>query len=146
MPLSPFAFHLLFPPPVHSSSLPTTNNPTSYGAGDSFGSGNCNTATAACGFYNNPGYNAAISQAVFGVGPGAGAGPACGTCYKLMPDGGSSIVVKINNLCPDDGNPLCSYPESKSFFLFPIPSRFSFFFLSGVPPRDIISRSRNVGD
>ena len=33
-----------------------------YGAGDSFGSGNCNTATAACGFYNNPGYNAAASQ------------------------------------------------------------------------------------
>lgn len=83
---------------------------TRYGAGDQDGSGNCNTATAACGFYNNPGYNAAISQALFGVGPGAGAGPACGTCYKLMPDGGNSIVVKVNNLCPDAGNPLCAYP------------------------------------
>ncbi|KAK0515881.1 hypothetical protein JMJ35_001915 [Cladonia borealis] len=86
---------------------------TRYGAGDQDGSGNCNTATAACGFYNNPGYNAAISQALFGVGPGAGAGPACGTCYKLMPDGGNSIVVKVNNLCPDAGNPLCSYSVDK---------------------------------
>ena len=119
MPLSPFAFHLLLPPPFLLPSQ-ITNNPTSYGAGDQDGSGNCNTATAACGFYNNPGYNAAISQAVFGVGPGAGAGPACGTCYKLMPDGGNSIVVKVNNLCPDDGNPLCSYPESKPPFPFTV--------------------------
>ena len=30
-----------------------------------------------------------------------------------MPEGGSaqSIVVKVNNLCPDDGNPLCSMPQ-----------------------------------
>ena len=27
-----------------------------------------------------------------------------------MPDGGKSIVVKINNLCPSDGNPLCAAP------------------------------------
>ncbi len=33
-----------------------------------------------------------------------------------MPDGGSSIVVKVNNLCPDDGNPLCAQPESELFF------------------------------
>ena len=47
-----------------------------------------------------------------------------------MPVGGNSIVVKVNNLCPDDGNPLCAQPESELFlrifsflmvFLFRIP-------------------------
>jgi len=91
---------------------------TQYGAGDTFGSGNCNTATTACGFYTSPGYSAAASQNLFGVGPGAGAGPACGTCYKLtsstdssgktLSNAGNSIVVQITNLCPAQGNPLCS--------------------------------------
>ncbi|PSK42377.1 hypothetical protein B9Z65_4291 [Elsinoe australis] len=91
---------------------------THYGAGDSFGSPNCNTNTAACGFYTKPGYSAAVSQNLFGVGPGAGAGPACGTCYKLtantdssgnkLSNAGNSIVVQVNNLCPASGNPLCS--------------------------------------
>jgi hypothetical protein len=44
---------------------------TFYGAGDTFGSPNCNTNTAACGFYTNPGFSAAASQNIFGVGPGA---------------------------------------------------------------------------
>ena len=65
------------------------------------------------------GYNAAVSQNVFGVGPGAGAGPACGTCWALSPQsdssgnaltGATSIIVKVNNLCPAEGNPLCSQP------------------------------------
>jgi hypothetical protein len=91
---------------------------THYGAGDSFGSPNCNTNTAACFFYTSPGFSAAASQNLYGVGPGAGAGPACGTCWKLtgqtdssgnqLSNSGTSIVVMINNLCPADGNPLCS--------------------------------------
>lgn len=91
---------------------------THYGAGDTFGSPNCNTNTAACGFYTYPGYSAAVSQNVFGVGPGAGAGPACGTCWRLtgqtdssgnkLSNAGTSIVVMVNNLCPANGNPLCS--------------------------------------
>ena len=32
---------------------------THYGAGDTFGSPNCNTNTAACGWYTYPGYSAA---------------------------------------------------------------------------------------
>ena len=28
-----------------------------------------------------------------------------------MPEGGNSIVVKVNNLCPAEGNPLCSYDK-----------------------------------
>ncbi|MCJ1307450.1 hypothetical protein MMC25_001096 [Agyrium rufum] len=96
---------------------------TEYGAGDTFGSPNCNTATAACGFYNNPGYNAAASQNLFGAGPGQGAGPACGTCWQLTPQtdssghalkGAHSIVVKVNNLCPANGNPLCSQSSLSS--------------------------------
>lgn len=92
---------------------------SSYGAGDTFGSPSCNTATAACGWYTNPGYNAAVSENIFGVGPGAGAGPACGLCFQLTAEtdpysdnkaltGTKSIVVKVNNLCPANGNPLCS--------------------------------------
>ncbi|KAI5195595.1 hypothetical protein E4T42_04669 [Aureobasidium subglaciale] len=91
---------------------------TQYGSGDTFGSGNCNTKTTACGFYTSPGYSAALSQNAFGVGPGAGAGPACGTCWKLtaltdssgnkLSNSGNSIVVQITNLCPANGNPLCS--------------------------------------
>ncbi|KAK4697263.1 hypothetical protein P7C71_g792, partial [Lecanoromycetidae sp. Uapishka_2] len=92
---------------------------TSYGAGDTFGSGNCNTDTAACGFYSNPGFNAAVSQNLYGLGPGQGKSLAtCGLCYKLTGgenpyDGDAavqvnSVVVKINNLCPIAGNPLCN--------------------------------------
>ncbi|EMC94934.1 glycoside hydrolase family 45 protein [Baudoinia panamericana UAMH 10762] len=91
---------------------------TEYGAGDTFGSPNCQTDTAACGFYTSPGYSAAVSQNLFGVGPGAGAGPACGTCWRLtiqtdssgnpVSNAGNSIVVMVNNLCPASGNPLCS--------------------------------------
>ena len=52
----------------------------------------------------------------FGVGPGAGAGPACGTCYLLSIETdlsgnsvpGKSVKVQVNNLCPVDGNPICN--------------------------------------
>jgi len=91
---------------------------TEYGSGDDNGSGNCNTATTACGFYTSPGYSAAVSQNEFGVGPGAGAGPACGTCWRLtietdssgnaVSNAGNSIVVQVTNLCPASGNPLCA--------------------------------------
>lgn len=90
---------------------------TEYGAGDSFGSGNCQTKTTACGYYTS-GFNAAVSQNVFGVGPGAGAGAACGGCWKLtietdssgnrVSNAGNSIVVEVTNLCPASGNPLCA--------------------------------------
>jgi len=91
---------------------------TEYGSGDQNGSGNCNVATTACGFFTNPGFSAAVSQNEFGVGPGAGAGPACGTCWQLtietdsngdkVANAGKSIVVQVTNLCPADGNPLCA--------------------------------------
>lgn len=50
------------------SSVPSTGGTTykasftHYGAGDTFGSPNCNTNTAACGFYTSPGFSAAASQ------------------------------------------------------------------------------------
>ncbi|KAK6431849.1 hypothetical protein LTR95_011982 [Oleoguttula sp. CCFEE 5521] len=96
---------------------------TQYGSGDSFGSGNCQVKSTACGFYTT-GYNAAISQNYFGVGPGAGAGPACGTCYQLtiqtdssgkqVANHGNSIVVQVDNLCPSQGNPICSQSSKTS--------------------------------
>jgi hypothetical protein len=59
----------------HASSPSTSSRPstpgsgkiykssfTHYGAGDSFGSPNCNTNTAACGFFTQPGFSAAVSQ------------------------------------------------------------------------------------
>lgn len=49
---------------------------------------------------------------------GAGAGPACGTCWRLtietdssgnaVSNAGNSIVVQVTNLCPASGNPLCA--------------------------------------
>lgn len=90
---------------------------TEYGSGDANGSGDCNTVTTACGFFTQPGFSAAASQNLFGVGPGAGAGPGCDTCWQLTGQTDSSgnplsspqtIVVKITNLCPADGNPLCA--------------------------------------
>ena len=62
----------------------------------------------ACGITG--GFTAAASQNLFGVGPGAGAGPACGTCYSLSSGqpGTVPITVKVTNLCPADGNPLCA--------------------------------------
>lgn len=64
-----------------------------------------------------------MSQNLFGAGPGEGKGPACGTCYRLtvetdaqsgnaVPNAGSSIVVKVNNLCPADAqDPICAQPD-----------------------------------
>ncbi|CAD0098539.1 unnamed protein product [Aureobasidium mustum] len=87
---------------------------TQYGSTDTWGSGNCNVATTACGFYTSV---PAVSQNEFGVGDGAGAGPACGTCWKLTASTdssgnkktfGSPIVVQVTNLCPADSNPLCA--------------------------------------
>ena len=66
--------------------------------------GGCKSTIVACGFFG--GFNAAVSQNLFGAGPGDGAGPACNTCYSLRSStaGTKSIVVKINNLCPAVGN------------------------------------------
>ena len=91
---------------------------TEYGSGDQNGSSNCATTDNACGI-PQPGFSAAISQAQFGVGPGQGAGPACGTCYQLSItsdlDGNAvtpkTITIKVNNLCPVDGNPICNVPN-----------------------------------
>ena len=106
--------------PANTGSIGATykTSITFYGAGDTFGSGNCNTNTAACFFYTKPGFSAAVSQNVYGAGPGQGQGPACGTCWRItgqtdssgnkLSNAGNSIVVMVNNLCPRDGNPLCS--------------------------------------
>ncbi|MCJ1401420.1 hypothetical protein MMC11_004633 [Xylographa trunciseda] len=101
-----------------AAAVTYTSTFTEYGAGDIRSSGNCNTATAACGFYSFPGYNAAASQNLFGVGDGQGAGPGCGLCWQLTPEffddgktqitGANSIVVKVNNLCPADSNVICA--------------------------------------
>ncbi|MCJ1476425.1 hypothetical protein MMC13_005091 [Lambiella insularis] len=82
--------------------------------------GGCNSVTTACGFYDSSGYNAAASQNLFGAAPGQGAGPACGTCWLLTPQtesdgspiyGANNITVKVNNLCPIDGNLPCNQTD-----------------------------------
>ncbi|KAB2575840.1 putative endoglucanase v-like protein [Lasiodiplodia theobromae] len=89
---------------------------TAYGSSDNNGSGNC-VKTGACGFYFNPGYSAAVSQNLYGAGPGEGAGPACGKCYALTAEkdstgntlsGTKTVVVRVDNLCPASGNNVCS--------------------------------------
>jgi hypothetical protein len=75
-------------------------------SGDKYNSPNCNNG-GACGLEVN-GFSAAVSQNLFGVGGGQGAGPACGTCWKLV-SGSHSVTVTVNNLCPAGAsNPLCS--------------------------------------
>ena len=105
---------------------------TEYGSGDQNASGNCNVATTACGFFTNPGFSVAVSQNLFGVGPGAGAGRACGTCYKLsieadttgkqVANAGKSIVVKVTNLCPSKYQTASHIVEEKDTDLY-FPSR-----------------------
>ena len=103
-----------------NSGFPSTS--LSNSAGGSTASftqyGPCRRTSVACGWYSRSGYNAAISQAVYGGGPGSGATRECGVCWKLTPDasGANEIVVKINDLCPDDGNPLCAQPAGEFFF------------------------------
>ena len=61
------------------------------------------------------GYTAAINQLAFGSAPGLGAGDACGRCFALTGNKdpyspsytgpfGQSIVVKVTDLCPVQGN------------------------------------------
>ena len=86
----------------------------------------CNSPSqTSCGWYSSTGYNAAISQAVYGGYPGSGPSAACGVCWLLTPEfpGANAMVVKVNNLCPDGGNPLCAMPAGECFpfpfLLFP---------------------------
>lgn len=65
-----------------------------------------------------PGYSAAVSQNLYGAGPGQGSGPACGKCLRVvgmrdssgntLSNAGVTITVMINNLCPAEGNPVCA--------------------------------------
>ncbi|KDR68065.1 hypothetical protein GALMADRAFT_272730 [Galerina marginata CBS 339.88] len=60
------------------------------------------------------GYTAAINQLAFGSAPGIGPGDACGRCFALTANADpyspayagpfSSIVVKVTDLCPVQGN------------------------------------------
>lgn len=65
----------------------------------------------ACGITPR-GHTAAVSQNLFGVGSGAGAGPACGTCWDLSSNLRGTFPlkkVKVTNLCPADRfNEKCS--------------------------------------
>ena len=68
----------------------------------------------ACGIPAN-GYTAAINQLSFGSVPGIGAGDACGRCFALTGNAdpyvpsytgpfGKTIVVKVTDMCPVQGN------------------------------------------
>ena len=69
----------------------------------------------ACGFNTASGYTAAINQLTFGAPPGVGPGDACGRCFALTATAdpyspsytgpfGKSIVVKVTDECPVQGN------------------------------------------
>ena len=110
------SIHFLMAAPLTAFAMKATF--TEYGTGDVMGSPNCATTENACGAPMS-GFTAALSQSQFGAGPGEGAGAACGTCYELTietdldgnPVTQNTVTVKIDNLCPMDGNPLCSVPN-----------------------------------
>ena len=85
-------------------------------------------ASVACGMTG--GFTAAVSENLFGVGPGAGAGPKCGTCWSLSSGqpGTVSITVKVSDLCPAAGNPLCAQQG-----LSGVNSAGTFFFITFSP-------------
>ena len=71
-------------------------------------------APPACGKAAS-GFTAAINQLAFGSSPGLGAGDACGRCFALTGSHdpyspsysgpfGQTIVVKVTDLCPVQGN------------------------------------------
>ncbi|CAF9918813.1 MAG: hypothetical protein ALECFALPRED_000836 [Alectoria fallacina] len=105
---------------VSSTSSTTSGSSSSSSSNYAVGStasftqyGPCNDPSkTSCAWYSSTGFNAAISQAVYGGYPGSGPSAACGICWKLTPDyaGANEIFVKVNNLCPDDQNPLCAQP------------------------------------
>ena len=104
--------------------------------------GPCNDPSqVSCAWYSASGYNAAISQAAYGGSPGSGPSAACGVCWQLTPDypGANEIVVKVNNLCPDDGNPLCAAPEGELCFAVLALSPFFFSFFSFFFPLFLFS-------
>ena len=104
---------------IAKSGPPSTSGNSAGGSVASFTQyGGCRRSSVACGWYSDSGYNAAISQAVYGGGTGSGATGQCGVCWRLTPDGpgASEIVVKINDLCPDENNPLCAQPAGESLF------------------------------
>ncbi|CAD6575344.1 MAG: hypothetical protein ASARMPRED_007193 [Alectoria sarmentosa] len=106
-----------------SSSSSSSNN--AVGSTASFTQyGPCNDPSkTSCAWYSSTGFNAAISQAVYGGYPGSGPSAACGICWKLTPDyaGANEIFVKVNNLCPDDQNPLCAQPAGEFFLITQTP-------------------------
>ncbi|KZS94520.1 endoglucanase V-like protein, partial [Sistotremastrum niveocremeum HHB9708] len=76
----------------------------------------------ACG-KSASGYTAAISQLAFGSSPGAGAGDACGRCFRLTANKDpyspsytgpfKSVVVKVTDMCPVSGNQVwCGQTQS----------------------------------
>lgn len=111
-------------PPQSSGSGTANPDSTPPSAGNNAGGStasftqydSCNVTSTSCAWYSSSGYNAAISQAVYGGAPGSGASSACGVCWRLTPDfpGANEIVVKVNNLCPADNlNPLCAQPAGE---------------------------------
>jgi len=102
---------------VFVSAQPDSNNGgglatvTVYST-SSFQNGNTGACNCVTGVENYP--TVAMSQNYFGVGPGQGAGPACGKCFHLHIYGDPydsnwcsdsyDIVVKVADECPNAGN------------------------------------------
>ena len=70
---------------------------------------------SACGYSASSGFTAAINQLSYGAPGGVGPGDACGRCFAVTATAdpyspnytgpfGQTIVVKVTDLCPVDGN------------------------------------------
>ncbi|KAI9149161.1 hypothetical protein HJFPF1_11209 [Paramyrothecium foliicola] len=88
---------------------------TFYGSGDGGDGTSCKNFGNACGIFPESGYAAGVSQNLYGDGI------TCGTCWRLYGkvDGGQkalnrTIVVKVNEMCPAEGYPICGQKDLRS--------------------------------
>ena len=81
---------------------------TSYGSSDIISSQNYITSSNVCDVLGSSCPIVVVSENLFGVTEGTGAGSVYRGCWSLTVDRGMNLVVKVNNLCPIQGSLLCN--------------------------------------
>lgn len=89
---------------------------TRYGAQEFTGCGWSRTLPFMPGFVRQDGFTMAMAEPFYGSSYGGEPGEACGECWEVTTPHSTAIVMS-DNLCPIQGNPLCSDPAQLHFDL-----------------------------